>query len=116
MCARRTRATTRPAVTARGRQELPASARAFATIWRRMPTAIGLGAWIGLAAITHVCWRARRSAPALLCGWSWFLITLLPVIGVVQIGGQARADRYTYLPSIGLGVALIWGVPAWLGR
>jgi tetratricopeptide (TPR) repeat protein len=54
-----------------------------------------------------VVWRRPR--PYLATGWFWFLGTLVPVIGLVQVGGQAMADRYTYLPSIGLFVALVWG-------
>ena len=57
-----------------------------------------------------VVWRARAQ-PYLLVGWLWFLVTLLPVIGLVQVGAQAMADRYTYVPTIGLGVMLAWGVP-----
>ena len=57
----------------------------------------------GLAAST---WRAR---PWLAVGWLWFLGTLVPVIGVVQVGTQALADRYTYLPLVGLALALAWG-------
>jgi predicted Zn-dependent protease len=44
-------------------------------------------------------------------GWLWFLGMLVPVIGLVQVGAQARADRYTYLPLIGLAIAVAWGVP-----
>ncbi len=43
-------------------------------------------------------------------GWFWFLVMLVPVIGIVQVGMQAIADRYTYLPSIGLFIALAWGM------
>ncbi len=50
----------------------------------------------------------RRERPYLLVGWLWFLVMLLPVIGLVQLGSQARADRYTYLPQIGLYAALSW--------
>ena len=46
----------------------------------------------------------------LLVGWFWYLVTLLPVIGLVQIGSQAMADRYTYIPSVGLSIAAVWGV------
>jgi tetratricopeptide (TPR) repeat protein len=53
----------------------------------------------------------RRRAPYLFLGWSWFLVTLVPVIGIVQVGRQALADRYTYIPFIGLFVAIAWGVP-----
>jgi tetratricopeptide (TPR) repeat protein len=52
-------------------------------------------------------WRWRRW-PFLIVGWLWFLGTLVPAIGLVQVGAQARADRYTYIPSIGLSVALVW--------
>jgi len=56
-------------------------------------------------------WRARRRAPWWGLGWLWFLGMLVPVIGVIQVGEQALADRYTYLPGIGLAVALVWGLP-----
>ncbi len=55
-------------------------------------------------------WRWRRS-PYLAVGWFWFLGTLVPVIGLVQVGMQSMADRYTYIPLIGLFIALTWG--AW---
>ena len=53
---------------------------------------------------------ARRKCPYLLFGWLWYLGTLLPVIGLVQVGDQAMADRYTYLTQIGLYVAVAWGL------
>jgi hypothetical protein len=59
--------------------------------------------------------RARR-APWLAVGWFWFFGTLVPVIGLVQVGDQAMADRYTYLPIIGVFVALTWEVGALLER
>ncbi len=52
--------------------------------------------------------RGRRSRPFLLAGGLWFLVMLLPVIGLIQVGTQAYADRYTYLPSIGLCIAACW--------
>lgn len=48
-------------------------------------------------------------APYLAVGWYWFLVMLTPVVGIVQAGTQGRADRFTYLPSIGLAIALVWG-------
>lgn len=66
-----------------------------------------LAALAGLAAVTAAVARRRE----LLAGWLWFLVTLLPVIGLVQVGLQSRADRYTYLPSIGLAILLAWAVP-----
>jgi tetratricopeptide (TPR) repeat protein len=58
------------------------------------------------------CWAAARGQPWFLVGWLWFLGTLVPVIGLVQVGRQALADRYTYLPSIGLAVLAVWGIAA----
>ena len=52
----------------------------------------------------------RRRHPYLVTGWLWYLLMLLPVIGIIQVGIQARADRYTYLPEIGLYLLLTWGV------
>jgi tetratricopeptide (TPR) repeat protein len=58
-----------------------------------------------------LAWRQRRSRPWILAGWLWFLIVLLPVIGLVQVGFQAMADRYTYLPLLGVELALLWSLP-----
>jgi len=54
--------------------------------------------------------RMRRGRPYLFVGWSWYLGTLVPVIGIVKVGLQSMADRYTYLPSIGLFVLIAWGI------
>jgi Flp pilus assembly protein TadD len=67
------------------------------------------GAALLLAAISVLAVRQARSHPYLLMGWLWYLGTMVPVIGLVQVGSQARADRYTYLPSIGLAIAAVWG-------
>ena len=69
------------------------------------------GAALVLRADTASAVTLRRRAPALLVGWLWFLGTLLPVIGLVQAGTQARADRYTYLPLVGIFLAVAWAVP-----
>ena len=61
-----------------------------------------------LALISLAAWRWRNSRPYFLVGWLWFLGTLVPVIGLVQVGGAAMADRYTYIPSIGFFIALIF--------
>ncbi len=74
-----------------------------------LPLAEVLGAALLLAALTAGTVAWRRKAPYLLVGWCWFLITLLPVIGLVQVGVQALADRYTYIPYIGPLVAVVWG-------
>ena len=51
----------------------------------------------------------RRRAPWVTVGWFWYLGTLVPVIGLVQVGEQSIADRYTYIPMIGIAVALVLG-------
>jgi hypothetical protein len=61
-----------------------------------------------LSAVTGAAIFLRRRVPALAWGWAWYLVALLPVLGFVQIGGQSHADRYTYLPGIGLAVAFAW--------
>ena len=69
--------------------------------------AVALSA-IALFLITAVCWRTRKTRPYCLFGWLWFLETLVPVIGIVQVGVQAMAERYTYLPFIGIFIAAVW--------
>ena len=69
-----------------------------------------VGCVLGLAVITAGAVAARRQHPYLLVGWLWYLGMLVPVIGLMQVGEQARADRYTYLPQIGLSFALVWVV------
>ena len=59
---------------------------------------------------------AIKKIPFLFTGWFWYLGTLIPVIGLVQVGSQAIADRYTYLPSIGLCIMLAWGIPLFFRR
>ncbi|MFZ2021706.1 MAG: tetratricopeptide repeat protein [Terracidiphilus sp.] len=63
-----------------------------------------------LAVVTTGVIVLCRRAPYLLTGWCWFVITLLPVIGLVQVGGQAHADRYMYIPMVGLLIMVVWGV------
>lgn len=63
-----------------------------------------------LIALTIFALVNARSKPYLLVGWLWFLGTLVPVIGLMQVGGQTMADRYYYLPSIGLFIALVFGL------
>jgi TolA-binding protein len=65
-----------------------------------------------LCLLTGVVFRQRRQRPYLLVGWLWFLVALLPVIGIVQIGIQQMADRYAYLPTVGLFLAVTWCVPS----
>ncbi len=62
-----------------------------------------------LASMTVLAVRWLRPHPYVAVGWFWYLGTLVPVIGLVQVGGQSSADRYTYLPTIGLTIVLAWG-------
>ncbi|HSG00636.1 MAG TPA: hypothetical protein VLA20_05875, partial [Vicinamibacterales bacterium] len=67
-------------------------------------------ATVGLLALTWLAVRERRTRPWFLVGWFWFLGTLVPVSGLVQVGSQPFADRFTYIPYTGLFVVLVWGV------
>ena len=72
------------------------------------------GSW--LIGVTAVAVVAVRRLPFLFVGWCWFLGTLVPLIGLVQIGRQQMADRYAYFPAIGLYVAAAWSVPVLFDR
>jgi tetratricopeptide (TPR) repeat protein len=77
----------------------------------RDPEMLAAGvAAVALVAVTVLFLRQARRRPYLLVGWFWYLGMLVPVIGLVQVGSQAYADRYTYLPTIGLLIALVWFV------
>lgn len=67
---------------------------------------------IGLISFTLAAISRAPSQPWLLVGWCWYLGTLVPVIGIVQIGAQSFAERYSYLPSIGLCILTVWGTAA----
>jgi tetratricopeptide (TPR) repeat protein len=66
-----------------------------------------------LAVLSWVACQLRRTQPWLLTGWLWYLVMLLPVAGIIQVGAQSHADRYTYLPQIGLYMALTWLGAKW---
>jgi Tfp pilus assembly protein PilF len=71
--------------------------------------------WMMLLALTAaivLALKVRRNHPFVAVGWFWFLGTLLPVIGLVQVGNQAMADRYTYVPGIGLALIIAWAIPS----
>lgn len=72
---------------------------------------VGLAAAF-LAAVSLLVWRYRMSQRYLLTGWLWYLGTLVPAIGLVQVGDQAMADRYAYLPLIGIFLMIVWGAAA----
>jgi tetratricopeptide (TPR) repeat protein len=69
-----------------------------------------------IASVTVLVLKQARLRPYLLVGWFWFLGTLVPVIGLVQVGLQGMADRYAYLPLIGLFIMLVWGVVDFAGH
>jgi tetratricopeptide (TPR) repeat protein len=69
-------------------------------------------AFLGLLLLSVTFFIWRRNYPFLLVGWLWFLGMLVPMIGIIQVGPQARADRYTYLPLIGLYLLVTWGTMA----
>src|SRR5205814_5870785 len=79
------------------------------------PTELSLAAWKAVAAglalgtATLVLMRIAPRRPYALVGWLWFLGTLVPVIGLVQVGNQALADRFTYVPLVGIFIATVWG-------
>ena len=75
-----------------------------------------LGAVFILIAVTLAAILMAKRFQYLTVGWLWYVGTLVPVIGLVQVGGQASADRYTYIPLIGLFIMVAWGMPTLLGQ
>lgn len=93
----------------------------FKTIWPRelpvyyphpgvWPIGLAVGAALLLLGVTWLVVKFGRSRPWLPVGWFWFVGTLFPVIGLIQVGGQSMANRYTYTPSIGLFLMAVWGI------
>jgi len=74
------------------------------------------GAVLLLIVVSVVAFRTKRTKPYFVVGWLWYLGTLVPVIGFVQVGLQAMADRYTYVPLIGIFIIIAWGVPDWVQK
>ena len=79
-------------------------------------TAAAAAAVLSLAVVTLLAFALRHRAPYLLFGWLWYLGTLVPVIGLVQVGDQAMADRYTYVPLVGIFIAAAWGLAGLAGE
>ncbi len=79
-------------------------------IWRVAAAAVFL---LGISILAV---RTRARYPYLPVGWFWYIGTLVPVIGIIQVGEQSMADRYTYLPSIGMFIIFAWSIPDLLGR
>ena len=82
---------------------------------RGWPAAVILGALLVLAGATLLALWQHERRRYLLAGWAWFLGVLVPVIGLVQVGNQSIADRYTYLPSIGFFILVVWGAAELVG-
>ena len=83
---------------------------------KAFPTWQILGALVLLVVVTVVVVRVARKQTFLAVGWFWFLAMLVPVIGLVQVGIQSMADRYTYLPMIGLYVVIVWAAAEFMGK
>jgi len=66
--------------------------------------------------ITFIVLAYTKKLPFLFVGWCWYIGTLIPVIGLIQVGSQAMADRYTYMPSIGIAIMIAWGIPSFMKR
>lgn len=84
------------------------------------PEAVATWKWasalVGIAALSAIAWWRRARAPELFTGWFWFLGTLVPVVGIVQVGDQAWADRYAYVPHLGLFAGAVFLVGRWAGH
>jgi Flp pilus assembly protein TadD len=77
---------------------------------RQVNVLVGLLSWLTIIVVTVAIIRAGKRRPPVAVGWLWYLIMLLPVLGLVQVGYQSRADRYTYLPMIGVLMAIAFGL------
>ena len=88
----------------------PGSLGAHYPFARHLPAWQVASAGVFLLTVSILVARARRRR-YLAAGWLWYLVTLLPVIGLVQVGGQAIADRYTYIPLTGIFIMMAWGIP-----
>jgi tetratricopeptide (TPR) repeat protein len=95
---------------------LPIDLAAFYPLMRPWPVIAVAGAVVALLAVTALALQQSKRRPWLGVGWLWFLGTLVPVIGLVQVGRQAMADRYMYLPLCGLAVAITWTAAEWMNR
>jgi len=96
-----------------GKSIWPANLSVFYPLPTSPPLAAGVCCALALAGITGVLLRWRFRFPWMTVGWLWFLGTLVPVIGIVQVGTQAMADRYTYIPMIGLLLLVVWSFLHW---
>jgi tetratricopeptide (TPR) repeat protein len=103
-------------VTYIGKMLWPARLAAFYPYPETLSGGKVLGAVVILIGISFFAIRSARKHPYLLVGWLWYLGTLVPVIGLIQVGNQAMADRYTYVPLLGLFIIVAWGAHDLLAR
>jgi tetratricopeptide (TPR) repeat protein len=87
----------------------PTDLAAIYTYVGSRPAVAVFAALLVMIAVTGLAFCQRKARPYLAVGWAWYLGTLVPVIGLVQVGNQVMADRYTYLPAIGLFIIVAWG-------
>jgi tetratricopeptide (TPR) repeat protein len=99
-----------------GKMCWPVNLAIFYPFPRSIPIGLAISALVVLVAISvAAAWMLPRR-PYIAVGWFWYLVTLAPVIGLIQVGGQAMADRYTYVPLVGIFIIIAWGVPDLLAR
>lgn len=91
-----------------GKLFIPRDLAVFYPYPASIPLRTATAAALAMLAITALLALRRKQIPYALIGWLWFVGTLVPVIGVVQAGSQSMADRYTYIPHIGLYIAVVW--------
>lgn len=94
----------------------PSDLAVFYPMPHSIPASQWLLAGVLLISISAAAIMLARTRPHLAFGWFWFLGTLVPVIGLVQVGSQALADRYTYMPLVGIFIAVVWGVADFFGK
>jgi len=99
-----------------GKMIWPLHLAAFYPYPRTIDPFLAGGALLLLAGVTFLAVRTVRRSPYLLVGWLWYLGTLAPVIGIIQVGSQSMADRYTYIPLTGIFIMIAWGLPQLAGR
>ena len=80
----------------------------------QIPTWKTFGAFCLISIISIAVVKVVKNMPYIFVGWLWYVISIAPVIGVIKVGDFAMADRYHYLPSVGIGIMLAWGIPAFL--
>lgn len=95
-----------------GKTLWPVNLSLFYPYYSSLPSWKVLTAILVLAVMTLVVLYYIKKLPFLFTGWFWYLGTFIPVIGLVQLGELAMADRYTYLPSVGIAMMLAWGIPS----